>query len=230
MSRFAIYYAPFSRDPLWQFGTDILGYDAATGLDAPVTPLAGLNAMGWAALTDEPRRYGFHATLKAPFELAAGRTSSSLVAAVEAFAAAHRPVVLDGLAVSNIGRFVALVPVGPTAALESFAYEVVKAFEPFRAPLGAADRARRAKDGQLSARQTELLDRYGYPYVAEQFRFHMTLTGSLDPTLQPAIQAALARRYAETVPAGLRAIDRLAIFEQPSRDSRFHIIAAVPLG
>ena len=54
----------------------------------------------------------------------------------------------------------------------------MKAFNAYRAPLSAADRERRIK-AKLSPRQIELMDQWGYPYVLDEYRFHMTLTGAL---------------------------------------------------
>lgn len=231
MARYAIYYAPAIDEPLWRFGSEMLGYDAARGLEVASPPLAGLAVEEWEATTAEPRRYGFHGTLKAPFELAAGRTSAGLIKAVREFAAEQATVQLAGLSVAALGPFIALVPDGDTSALGRLAFATVEAFEEFRAPLGDMDRARRTAGGKLSPRQIELLDRYGYPYVDEEFRFHMTLTGPVtDGARREAVRAALAARYLSTVPPGPLVIDRLAIFEQPSRDSRFRIIEAVPLG
>lgn len=131
-------------------------------------------------LTASARRYGFHATLKAPFRLAEGQDVDALVAAMADFAATQAPVALDGLQLANLDGFLALVPMGDTTALDAFAARVVQGFEPFRAPLTAADIARRNPD-RLSPRQRALLDTWGYPYVMDEFRFHMTLTERLAP-------------------------------------------------
>jgi putative phosphonate metabolism protein len=229
MARYAIYYAPSVEDPLWAFGSEVIGYDAARGLDIPSPPPAGLSIEAWRSATEEPRRYGFHGTIKAPFELADGRTSAGLIKAVREFAAEQTTVVLDNIVVAALGSFIALMPEGDSGALQRLAFAAVEVFEEFRGPLGDADRARRMAGGKLSPRQVELLDRYDYPYVAEQFRFHMTLTGPLSDDLREPVQLALAERYAAIATAPVH-IDRLAIFEQPSRDARFRIIEAVPLG
>ena len=51
---------------------------------------------------------------------------------------------------------------------------------PFARPPGAAELERRRKAG-LSAAQEKMLLRWGYPYVLDEFRFHLTLTGRLQP-------------------------------------------------
>ena len=71
--RYAIYYAPSVDDPLWRFGSQCIGYDALTGADSEVPQTAAIPRQDWLAWTQEPRRYGFHGTLKAPFHLAGRR-------------------------------------------------------------------------------------------------------------------------------------------------------------
>lgn len=229
-ARYAIYYAPPDDGALWRFGSGVLGYDAASGQSIPSVPLGGLDSVGWSAATEEPRRYGFHGTLKAPFGLAEGCDLSQLRAAARMFAAGRQAVLLDGLQVAEVGRFIALVPAGPSPALSRLAFETVAAFERFRAPLTDDDRLRRTKGGRLSPRQTELLDRFGYPYVAEEFRFHMTLTGALDDGIRAILREALAVDFAGKIAPGPLVIDRVAIFEQPDRSARFRIVEAIPLG
>src|SRR5207245_1192733 len=81
--------------------------------------------------------------------------------------------------VDSISGFIAVIPAEPVAELQQLAADCARDFDSFRAPLGAEDRARRRPE-KLTERQRDYLDRWGYPYVMEEFRFHMTLTGRLD--------------------------------------------------
>lgn len=224
MDRYALYFAPAADSPLARFGAAILGYDAASAADVPFLVPDG--ADDWAAATAEPRKYGFHATLKAPFRLAADRTPADLTAAVAAFAARAAPVVLDGLAVTTIGPFCALTPVGDPTALADLASRAVIAFEPFRAPMTPEDRERRLKS-PLSPRQIRHLDAYGYPYVHEDFRFHMTLTGPLHADIRERVHAGLAAAYAARVVDGPVAVDQIVVFRQAPGE-RFRIVFRAP--
>jgi putative phosphonate metabolism protein len=226
--RYAIYAAPRAEEPLWAFGSATVGYDAATGRDVPSTPLAGHDAPAWAELTADPRRYGFHGTLKPPFELAPGTAIEDLEAAVGVFAGAENAIAIPRLGVRAIGRFVALVPEVAHPALERFAGRAVAEFDPFRAALTPEDRARRRPE-RLSARQVEYLDRWGYPYVFEEFRYHMTLTGQAAPERVGAVVAALANAHAAAVPDPSFVLADLVVFEQPRRDQRFRIRSRHPL-
>ncbi|MDI3337881.1 DUF1045 domain-containing protein [Defluviimonas aestuarii] len=171
MTRYAIYYAP--RDGAFaDAAASWLGRDALQDRAAAQPAFVGLDLP---ALTAEPRRYGFHGTLKPPFRLK-GADADALNTAVSDLAATLAPVTAGGLSVARIGRFLALVPDEPVEGIAALAARIIDAFEPFRAPLTAAEYARRCPDS-LTTRQRALLDTYGYPYVLEEFRFHLTLTG-----------------------------------------------------
>jgi putative phosphonate metabolism protein len=222
--RYAIYYAAAPGSVLDQFGASLLGYDAYRGEDLPfpdgVPP-------DWRDLTQDPRKYGFLATLKAPMTLAAGRTEAQLVAACELFADAARPIPLIKPVVDSISGFIAVIPAEPSAELRQLAAECARAFDFFRAPLTPEDRARRNPE-KLTPRQCEYLDRWGYPYVMEEFRFHMTLTGRLSAPRREDVEAMLQSRFAEIGPATLE-IDRIALFRQDDAAARFRIIGHWPL-
>src|SRR5689334_2324140 len=64
------------------------------GRGAAGQPVTADVPAGWTraeldAITASARRYGFHATLKAPFRLAEGRTPEELDAALTGFTASH---------------------------------------------------------------------------------------------------------------------------------------------
>ncbi|CAM5205281.1 hypothetical protein ARD30_24575 [Bosea thiooxidans] len=221
--RYALYYAPAADSALWRFGSATLGYDALTGEDTSFAVPPGCEPAGWPALTEEPRRYGFHATLKAPFELADGRSEEQLRAFARNYAAGLESVPLAGLSVTALGSFVALTPSQPSEELQRFAFALVQAFEPFRAPLAETDKARRLKS-PLTPAQHAYLEAYGYPYVGDAFRFHMTLTGSLPGEHATPVKQALETAYAAALPAGPVRLDRFALFKQDGRAARFRLI------
>jgi len=220
--RYAIYYAPAPGSVLDRFGADLLGYDAFRGDDLPFPGDVTLARPDWRDLTQDPRKYGFHATLKAPMALAPGRTEAQLAAACEAFAGTARSIPAIEPVVDSISGFIAVMPAKPSAELLQFVGDVTREFDSFRAPLTAGDRARR-NPAKLTPRQCEYLDRWGYPYVMEEFRFHMTLTGRLDPARREPVMAMLRDRFSAI---GLKtlAIDRVALFRQDHDDARFRII------
>lgn len=226
--RYAIYYAPRPASALWRFGSAVIGYDAVDGSKPRMLVPDGFAAEDWMTMTREPRRYGFHATMKAPFSLAEGRTEGELLAMLRNAATGLRGAALEGTRVKTIGSFTAVVPTGDTAALDALAFDVVKIFEPFRAPLSAADRARRLAS-PLTSRQIEQLDRWGYPYVGEDFRFHMTLTGPLHADVRDSVRTGLVRLHAERVADEPVLVDRLCVFKQERRDGPFRILGDADL-
>lgn len=222
--RYAIYYAPSQDSMLHRFGSTLLGYDAADGHDLP---FPGDVAPDWREITQDPRKYGFHATLKAPIALANGKSEADLLDACAAFAGRARRIPTIEPVVDAISGFIAVIPARRSNELQQLAADCVTAFDAFRAPLTAEDRARR-KPEKLTERQRDYLDRWGYPYVMEEFRFHMTLTGRLNDARREAVVAWLRERFAALKLSTL-AIDRIVLFKQDDAASRFRIIGSWPL-
>lgn len=218
-ARFAIYFTPRSTSPLATFGRYWLGRDAAANPDTQRLMLDGFTAQRLAALTAEPAHYGWHGTLKSPFRLAAGRTPGELVAHLMAFAAARLPFEVPSLRVAALGEFVALVPEETPALLSGLAMDCVRAFDDFRAAPTEAELARR-RQHSLTVRQEALLARWGYPYVMEEFRFHMTLTTGLAAEERARMISALEPRVAELCRRPLP-IDGVTLVMQPSPDAPF---------
>jgi putative phosphonate metabolism protein len=220
--RYAIYYVAAPDSDLDRFGAQLLGYDAQSGADLPFPDGVMRIVPDWRDITRDPRKYGFHATLKAPITLASGKSEAELVAACATFAAAPRPIPIIRPVVDSISGFIAVVPAQRSAQLERFAADCVREFDGFRAPLTPEDRVRR-NPSALTPRQRDHLDRWGYPSVMEDFRFHMTLTGRLDAARREPVLAMLRERFAGL---GLQAlaIDRIAVCRQDEAGSRFRIL------
>jgi putative phosphonate metabolism protein len=225
--RYAIYYAAERGSALDRFGAQHLGYDAWTAKDLPFPQGATETTPGWREITSDPRKYGFHATLKAPFSLVSGRSEGELAAACAIFAEQPRPLPVFKPVVDSISGFIAIIPAEGCEALQQLAADCVTTFDQFRAPLTEHDRARRNPD-RLTPRQRDYLDRWGYPYVMDEFRFHMTLTGRLDETRRGPVVTMLSERFAATGIDSL-AIDRIALFRQDVTGARFRIIGSWPL-
>jgi putative phosphonate metabolism protein len=224
--RFAIYFAPSATSNLWERAATWLGRDAADG-DVFSGPVAGIDRDRLLNLTQSANRYGFHATLKAPMALAEGMGETELRAAMAAFAARHQPVDLGKPQVKSLGGFLALM-VEPSEALQDFAAHVVEDFDPFRAPMSVKDRAARAGKG-LTERQIELLDAYGYPYVFEEFRFHMTLTDKLAPEDADEVTQAAATWFGPVLDEPLL-LDRLSLFHEAEAGKPFRRVGDFKLG
>lgn len=221
--RAAIYFTPESDAPLAKAAAAWLGRSPYTSLEDVGSQLGCPSVPGLVELTASPRRYGFHATLKAPFALAEGRALPDLDQALLQFCEETAGVQLPVLTLALIGSFFALVPDRPCAALNDLAAQIVRHFEPFRAPLSDADLKRRRK-ASLSPAQDALLQTWGYPYVFDEFRYHMTVTGPVPAERQGEVREALLEHFAEFLGQPL-AVDALALFIEPETGSDFTVHA-----
>lgn len=215
--RYAVYFTP-PPGPLAAFGAGWFGWDGARGETARNAAPPGL-PLPRDAITETPRRYGLHATVKPPFRLAKGKTPEDLQAALHSFCADTGPVTLSGLELAQLGRFLALVPDGPAAPLGALAAGAVETLDSFRAPPDSTELARRRAAG-LTPAQDALLHRWGYPYVMEEFRFHITLTGPIpDPAERDKVAMALAPLFEPLIESPFR-IDDVCLFGE-GQDGKF---------
>lgn len=225
--RYAIYFAPPADDRLSQTAARWLGRDAFTGETNELSALGSLDAATRHALTADPRRYGFHGTLKAPFTLAEDRSEAELVAAFETFADNLEPFEIPQLTLLQLGPFFALVSANHCEALQEFAAQAVQTFEPFRAPLSDVDMARRNPD-KLPERQREYLRKWGYPFVFEEFQFHLTLTGPVPGETAKPMRTVLESTFADHIGKPLH-VTSVALFVEPHRGAPFLVHSLLPL-
>ena len=226
-ARYAIYYAPAPGTALHDAASAWLGRDAASGAALERPPEPALADLDLDALTADPRIYGVHATLKEPFELSVDQSETDLIEALAVFAAG-RPAFTADIAPQGLSAFIAFRLIAPCPAMQALHEDCVRAFEPFRAPLSDADIARRRR-APLTAEQDARLIAFGYPYVFEDFRFHMTLTGAVrDEALRIRIITALQARFAPV--SGPHVFDRLSLFRQETREATFTILAQASFG
>lgn len=218
--RYALYFAPAPGSRWWRFGCEWLGRDPISGRAHEPLILPGLAREEVAAITQAPRRYGFHATLKAPFALADGRTVNDLHRALREFAVTQPVLRLGQLMLHDMDGFLALRPTEKTA-VRRLADACVERFDFLRAPPTASDVARRRAAG-LTPRQEDLLAQWGYPYVLDQFRFHLTLTDRLPDTQRERVCAALAP-LVQALGAEPLLVDSVCLFEQASARTPFRL-------
>ncbi|MFL6661821.1 MAG: DUF1045 domain-containing protein [Rhizobacter sp.] len=224
MPRHAVYWAPAPEHPLWDAGCRWLGRDPARP-DAPLPPRDGV---------DEPRRYGFHATLKPPMALREGATDEAFLAAVDALAARLSRFAMPPLQVAWLGDFIALRPlprIDASHPLRRLADVCVSELDAWRAPPAEDDLRRRIDKGRLDPSQQALLRRWGYPHVFEHWRFHMSLTGSLpdDAALRDRWFTEATRHFAPALAVPLEA-DAVCVFTEPAPGAPFVLTRRCVLG
>ncbi len=218
VKRYGLYVVP--QGALYRAGADWLGWDSVARCAVAQPDLPGLPDTP-AALTATPRKYGFHGTIKPPFrprhgyrcQRAGGRGAQLLRdplpghdprARGSAAGRVHRPCVRRALrracrSRGGHGRGARPVPRAPSEA----------------------ELARRRKS-PLTDRQEALLARWGYPYVMEEFRFHMTLTGNLPSERAEAAHAALAAHFTPHLAAPF-VIDSLCLMGEDAA-GMFHLL------
>jgi putative phosphonate metabolism protein len=215
--RVALYWAPDPDSAFGRFGDRWLGREAVD--EAAV---GGLPAGERDAITTHPRHYGFHATLKPPFALAAGTDVAQVHEALGSFAAHRAPFDAPPLALKSVSGFLALVLSAASSEMHELAAACVRDFDEFRAPAPPEETAERRKAGLTPVQDAHLL-RWGYPYVMEEFRFHLTLSGRLPAAQRDRVMAALTPLVAPFCAAPLR-IDAIALFQQDRRDLPFRLV------
>lgn len=227
--RYGVYFSPRPGTPWTLAGTQWLGRSVDGDPDTEQRAPTGWSAIEFAALTAEPRRYGWHGTLKAPFRLTATETEARLFDAVRNLAAGVRAFELPPMTVQRLGDFLALQPQSPCSKLQTLADACVTTLQPFAAPLNVAELSRHRRT-DLSPRQEASLQSWGYPFVLDDFRFHMTLTGRLTALVGDRFAELHehARRHFAGLPQPLR-VSALSIFVEPQAGASFQRAASFDL-
>ena len=228
MPRFAIYFVPSAETEFFRFGSAVLGYDCYTGGSVKRPTIFDAEPELWDRLTAEPRRYGFHATLKAPFNLSPSCREAQLVSALHSFAGLGHTISASKPAVRMLGGFAAIVPAAPSPAIDELAAKCTTIFDAFRAPITAQERARRVASG-LNHGQIANLDRWGYPYVFSDFRFHMTLTSRVDVERRDDVLNMLQQALSRAAKDRVLAIERISLMRQNDENSSFRVIEQATL-
>lgn len=220
--RIALYYAPGTDDSLHQRASAWLGRDAVSGAELPQPAIAGVQI---AEVTADARGYGFHATLKPPFRV--GGDMQEALQAAQDFAARTAAFALPPLHITDLDGFLALREAEPCPALQALADGAVTALDAHRAPATEAEIARR-KPENLSPRQREYLEAWGYPYVFAEWRFHMTLTRRLTPAEKAIILPAVTEALGDAS-AIARTVTDICIFAQAAPGAPFTILERLKL-
>lgn len=229
LPRYAIYYSPDTKDALTLAANEWLGRDAMAGEDIKrASKISSLSDDAFDATMVNACRYGFHGTLKAPFELAKDKELAELEEEVEAFASRMDPFLLPNFVIGQLGPFFALQLEEPSLQLEGVAADIVRKFDHFRAPMSKEDFERR-KPEKLSISQRRNLIDWGYPYIFEDFRFHMTLSDPIENGLADDYHTALKEHFGAHLKNPCK-FTALSIFVEPERGAPFVLHRQFPLG
>ena len=211
--RYAVYFAPSPGTLGWLAGSHWLGRCAAQLRPLPQLDIHGVAPADLQRLTAAPRRHGWHATLKAPFALAPGTDWLTLHHAVQQVARSLTPFTMPPMQVQRIDDFLALVPMpshAANAAINAAAAACVTQLQPLAA---------RPSGDELAQRR-----------AAEEFRFHMPLTGPLslvDDNTQALVLDA-AQQFFSDLPT--LHFNQLALFAEPAPGADFVLLDHLELG
>jgi hypothetical protein len=227
-ARYAVYFAPSTTSPWWAFGASWLGRDECHNMRLAQPEIAHITQAAFEQATEEPRRYGFHATLKAPFHLKDNMGLNELEMRLNTLAAQLQPVELGALSAVSMNDFVALLPQAMSVRLSALAEKCVTELDDLRAPLAPLDLARRGVDPKDSRGQF-LLNNYGYPHVLERFILHFTLSGSVSPQVADLLVRAVMNPISHLNQSAPLVLDRLCLFVEEKQGQPFKRIADMVL-
>ncbi len=226
-SRYGVYFCPSPSAPLYDQGSQWLGRDAVTGAAIEPNLPDHIRHEDWLRVTDSPRRYGFHATLKPPFRLADNATFEDLHAALSEFAYTHDAFYAPLLEVGALGRFLALILSAPSEEFSRLAADSVSYFDRFRAPATEEETTQRLR-GSLSPSERAHVLRWGYPYVFDTWKFHMSLTSSMHTKSLSLFEPYLRSRFASACEHPML-IDSICIFHEAFPGAAFRLLDRVRL-
>ncbi|PDV89992.1 hypothetical protein CO652_00815 [Rhizobium sp. H4] len=226
--RYAICFTPPASDPLSLVAANWLGRNVFSGDMLEPPAVRGLGIHEIAFHTAVPRRYGFHGVLKAPFHLSGDMSESQLLRDLMRFAGTFAPFQISRLEIARLGSFYSLMPSAPCEQIQYLASAIVQEFDRYRAPLSEADIERSDPDG-LSAAQFANLHRWGNPYVMDEFRFHMPVTGSINAIDMPRIEQALRTIFMPVLKEPVM-VSNVALMIEEGTGGPFRVHSLHPMG
>ncbi|WP_064684443.1 DUF1045 domain-containing protein [Rhizobium bangladeshense] len=226
--RYAICFTPPASDPLSLVAANWLGRNVFSGDMLEPPAVRGLGIHEIAFHTAVPRRYGFHGVLKAPFHLSGDMSESQLLRDLMRFAGTFAPFQISRLEIARLGSFYSLTPSAPCEQIQYLASAIVQEFDRYRAPLSEADIERSDPDG-LSAAQFANLHRWGNPYVMDEFRFHMPVTGSINAIDMPRIEQALRTIFMPILKEPVM-VSNVALMIEEGAGGPFRVHSLHPMG
>ncbi|GGA28142.1 DUF1045 domain-containing protein [Dyella nitratireducens] len=212
--RYAVYFCPAAGSELEAFGREWLSTDAVPGVTSERLRV----------LTSNVRRYGWHATLCAPFALAEQARYDDVRENVADIA--QRTQAFEfALHLDRLAGFLALRPSAGETPAWMLAERCVRRLNALRAPV--TDEAWQRKAVKLDAVERSLFRQFGYPYVLDRYRFHMTLCAPASEEEESALQAWLSPWVASLPPAR---IDAMTICREAEPGQPFEQIERFPFG
>ena len=220
-SRFAIYYVPPESDYLTKFSASWFGWDAYQGIKVNYPMLRNLN-YDLKDITSKPSKYGLHGTLKAPFFLAPNRTIDELRLSLSVLSHSIKKFEIPSICLRIISGFIAIVPSTQNESMNYLAKKCLEDLDRFR-EIESPDILNKRRVVGLSPSEEHYLFRWGYPYVLDNFRFHLTMTTKLTSEVSKNVLSVLNSELRVVLKAPL-AISKIYLFGESKLHGRFEVI------
>jgi alpha-D-ribose 1-methylphosphonate 5-triphosphate synthase subunit PhnG len=217
--RYAVYYVPDQDSDLYRLGSSLLGYSLREGKELPMAALPGAGAPG--EYSKKASVYGFHSTVIAPFRTQRGK--EGIASAIALALSKHAPFRLAPLRLRLLNGFPALCAEGPMDGFQALEKSLLEALYPLFLPPDPESLGRR---GELNPKQLGYFWKWGYPFVLDEHRFHMTLG---DPNSSDGYIGAL-KNYFPASSTDALVFGKVTLCAQESPGSRFISLGDFPLG
>ena len=220
-SRYAIYYTPPAKDYLTRFAATWFGWDAYLGVTVAHPVFCNLTC-DIKEITSTPSKYGLHGTLKPPFSLAPNRSVDELCSSIFKIAKSVKKFEIPSIDLTILGGFIAIVPTVKSNTMHSLAKKCVKDLDGFRVTESIENLKKRRAVGLTSSEENNLL-KWGYPYVLDDFRFHLTLTSKLLPDVSSNVFSVLSSELQTVLTAPLL-IGKISLVGEHNMHGKFEVI------
>ena len=219
--RYAIYYAPIENPELDLFGKCWLGWDPYKGEETTKSDLSKLPSFKkFSSLVLTPKQYGFHGTIKAPFKLKNEYTYNDLENKVREISKQIHSFYFDQLIIKKLGNFIGLIPTN-NLKVNAVSNKFVEELDYLRDEL-SENEIKKRKPHKLTSNQKQMLFKWGYPYVFDEFKFHLTLTSKLNVVEIDDVLRSL-QNILKQVNLNKISFNNICIFGQKS-DEKFYFV------
>ena len=221
ISRFAIYFVPPESNDLTRFTASWFGWDVYKGIKVDYPVLHNLN-YDIKEITNTPSKYGFHGTLKAPFSLVPNKTIDDLKLSLSMLSRSIKKFLIPSICLREISGFIAIVPTVQNQSINFLARKCLEGLDCFRDAEPPEILNKRRSAGLSSSEERHLL-KWGYPYVLDDFRFHLTMTGKLTPKVSKNVFSVLSSELQAALNAPLP-INKICLFGESNINGQFEVI------
>jgi hypothetical protein len=220
---FALYFVPPEDSALYQFGTEVLGYDIRhkRELESP-----------WPEQVGGARDFGFHVTLCDALYFLNKAQVEGVQAEIQFLAQEFRSFDLTELRLTSgfpDENSLSILMDDPTGSLEALHHELVhRVYRRAAASNYSLGLAEPTRDQDIR-RARLMIRRYQAPYILQRFRPHFTLLTNVPSEEQSKIYHEFEKIFSRRVPKTIR-VEELAIMSRPMPDAPWVIEDEIGLG